>query len=122
MKILLVDDDEFVRTLLEEHLHSEGFDVTSKNNVDDAMVSLDGGDFDLLISDIVMPGKDGGQLMKHVKESGVNLPILAITGGVENAQEDYAHYADFFADETLVKPIKKEELIQVVRRLAGGKG
>lgn len=118
MKILLVDDDEFVRTLLVEQLRSEGFDVTPKNNVDAAMSALDECDFDLLISDIVMPGKDGGQLMKYVKTKGMKLPILAITGGVENAQTDYAHYADFFADETLVKPIKKDDLIETVRRLS----
>lgn len=117
MKILLVDDDEFVRTLILEQLKDEGFDVTEENNVDDAINLIAGNQFDLLITDIVMPHKDGGQLMKHVREKAPNLPILAITGGVENAQEDYAHYADLFADATLIKPIKKDELIETVKRL-----
>lgn len=117
MKILLVDDDQFVRTLLLEQLSSAGFKVTPENNVDDAIKILEKESFDLLITDIVMPHKDGAALMKYVKENAANLPILAITAGVENAQQDYLDYADFYADATLMKPIKKDELIATVKRL-----
>ena len=117
MKILLVDDDAFVRTLLLDYLQSEGYDVVSENNVDDALETLEEGGFGLLITDIVMPHKDGGQLMKHIRQSGIDLPMIAITGGVENAQEDYVNYADLFADKTLIKPIKKDELLATVKAL-----
>ncbi len=120
MNILLVDDDEFVRSLLTEQLRSEDYDVTPCRNAEEALQALEDSSFDLMISDIVMPGKDGGQLMKQVKDSNPDLPILAITGGLEgmeNTAVDYAHYADFFADESLVKPIKKDDLIFTVRQL-----
>jgi len=119
MKILLVDDDEFVRTLLLKHLTGAGFEVVPENNVDDAFAAVKGGGFDLLITDMVMPQKDGAELMKTVRQSGFDIPILAITGGVENAQEDYANYADIFADRTLVKPIAKDLLIATVKEMTG---
>ena len=69
----------------------------------DALLKDDGG-FDLVITDIVMPGLDGAKLAQHVKDMKPHIPVIAITGGVENATADYAHYADMFSDETLSKP------------------
>ena len=120
MKIFLVDDDEFVRTLLMTQLQEAGFDVVPETNVADAIKTLEGQHFDLLISDIIMPGKDGAALMKYARETAANMPILAITGGGENAKDDYVHYADFFADETMTKPIRKDALIAVVEKLISG--
>ncbi|MCB9990851.1 MAG: response regulator [Rhodospirillales bacterium] len=117
MKILLVDDDEFVRTLLLDQLTDEGYDVVAENNVDDALVLLSRDSYDLLITDIVMPHKDGGQLMQQARQGGYAGPIIAITGGFSNAQEDYANYADLFADKTFVKPIAKDDLIAAIREL-----
>lgn len=121
MKILLVDDDEFVRMLLTEQMRSEDLNVSACKSADEALQSLENESFDILISDIVMPDKDGGQLMKQVKETYPDLPVLAITGGVENAATDYAHYAEFFADASLVKPIKKDDLIFTIKQLVNKK-
>jgi DNA-binding response OmpR family regulator len=75
-----------------------------------------------VITDIVLPEKDGTELIKYIKASGDTLPVLAITGGVENAAEDYRHYADFFATKTLVKPIQKDVLLQAVKELTSVSG
>ena len=117
MKILLVDDDEFVRALITEQLKNEDFVITQESNVDNAITLLDSQSFDLLITDIMMPNKDGGDLMRYVKQQGLSMPILAITGGIENAQEDYQHYADMFADKTLVKPVSQEDLLSAIKEL-----
>ncbi len=117
MTILLVDDDDFMRSLLTRYLEEAGFTVESENNVQDAYEKLVAGDYGLLISDIIMPGADGTKLMRRVREQGMDIPILGITGGVENAQEDYAHLADMFADETLVKPIARDVLVEAVKRM-----
>ena len=117
MKILLVEDDDFVRTLLSEQLTSENFEVVVHSNVDDAVASLTTDTFDLLITDILMPHKDGTLLIKFSKQHKPSIPVIAITGGLENAQDDYQHLAEMFADETLVKPIKKQELVDLIRRL-----
>lgn len=117
MNILLVDDDSFVRSLLRKHLEEEGHSIHEESNVDSAIQTLETGNFQLLVTDIIMPSRDGGQLMQFVRAKGFNIPIIAITGGMENAQEDYKHYAEFFADETIIKPVAKEILMQSVNRL-----
>lgn len=117
MKILVVDDDNFVRTMLTKQLTAEGYEVRAESNVDDALAALESEKFNLLVTDILMPGKDGGYLMRQVKARGVKIPILAVTGGLENAIEDYADYADFFADATLMKPVSKSDLVSTVKKL-----
>ncbi len=118
MKILIVDDDAFILELLSKALEREGHQAEISPDAGNAMVRLkDDGAFDLVITDIVMPGKDGAQLAREIKEMDGNIPIIAITGGVENAIEDYRNYAEMFTDETLCKPFKPEELIEAVARV-----
>jgi len=117
MNILLVEDDEFVRSLLAKHLEEAGYKVNQQNNVDDAMKALGSETFNLLITDIILPHKDGVELMKHVVENVEGLPIIAITGGLENAAQDYQNYADMFAERTLLKPIKKDDLLFYVKEI-----
>jgi len=119
MKILFVEDNDFVRHLIRDQLTSEGYEVVSAITVDEAIEALKEHTFQMLITDIVLPGKDGVELMKHVRTRGINIPVLAITGGIENAQEDYTNYADMFADQTLTKPIHKDVLIEAITRLCG---
>ena len=99
-------------------LDGQGHDITIMNNVDDAIDYLDkGAGCDLVVTDIVMPEKDGTKLARYVKAQKPEIPVLAITGGLENALEDYAHLADMFADEVLTKPLKKDHLVKTIKRL-----
>ena len=115
MKILLVEDDLFTRRLIKEHLVSEGHTVVEENNVGTALFDLDHEVFDLLITDIILPIDDGTMLIQHARKKGLPMPILAITGGLENAQEDYVKYAELHADQVLQKPISKERLIETLK-------
>ena len=118
MKILIVDDNQYIIELINCMLKEEGFDLHSCSNVTDAQEALEkSDDFDLVITDIVMPEQDGATLARHVKEGDNPLPVLAITGGIENAVEDYVNYASMFADEVMAKPFKKEDLIATIKRL-----
>lgn len=117
MKILLVDDDGFMRELIRSVLEPEGFEVTACGDVDQGISALGKEDFDLIISDMVMPGKTGPDFMEHIKRSKINVPVLAITAGVENAVDEYVNYADLFADETMAKPFVHKELVATVRRM-----
>ena len=118
MKLLIVDDNAFILKVIEQMLDGEGHDITAKSNVDDAIANLETAPCDLVITDIVMPEKDGTKLAQFVKSKKPEIPVLAITGGVENAAQDYAHYAEMFADEVLQKPLKKDELIATIAKLA----
>ena len=117
MKILVVDDDRYILELTDFMLKDENYDISTCTSVDDAVAALNDNKFDLVISDIVMPQKDGTRLIEHVKKHSPDVPVLAITGGLENAAEDYKHLADLFADETLTKPVKKDDLIATIKRL-----
>lgn len=118
LNILLVDDDEFILNLVRKSLEKVGHTIQVADSAERALSHLaDGHDFDLVITDIVMPGKDGGELAKHVKDLQPDLPVIAITGGIENAVEDYAVYAEMFTDETLAKPFRSDQLMAAVERV-----
>ncbi|MBU0858618.1 MAG: response regulator [Alphaproteobacteria bacterium] len=118
MDILVGDDNAFILEMIRNILGAENYTIHACNNVDDALNEVDERAFDLVITDIVMPVRSGVDFIREMKRRGVGTPILAITGGVENAIEDYVNYADLYADETLAKPFKHREFIDMVERLA----
>lgn len=117
MDILIVDDNAFIVEMIKNILDAGDYNIHACNNVDDALAEVDAREFDLVITDIIMPVKSGVELIREMKRRGVPTPILAITGGVENAIEDYVNYADLYADETMSKPFRHREFIAVVERL-----
>jgi len=86
-RILIVEDDELSRLLLESHLLHHGYEVLSAANGDEALALLGKQGVDLVISDLVMPGMDGIQLMHAAKEHYPALPFIVFTseGSIENA-------------------------------------
>lgn len=119
MNLLVVDDNAFILEVIQKMLEDQGHEIAAFNNVDDAVAHLEaGGACDLVITDIIMPEKDGTKLAQYVKTQTPEIPVLAITGGVENAVEDYAVLAEMFADEVLTKPLKKDTFIETINRLA----
>ncbi len=79
-KILIVDDDEDIRQLLERILRKSGFEVLSASSALDALVMLQDNPVSLLITDIRMPGMDGLDLIKQAQEINSDVPIVVITG------------------------------------------
>jgi two-component system response regulator GlrR len=119
-KILLVDDEEMVLRLLETALKSEGYNTMVCQKADDALRLLKSENFDLMITDIRMPEKDGMQLVEEMRDMGVNIPVIAISGdkGDEKA-DDYLDFAIYFTADALKKPIKKDDLLSAVRLSLG---
>ena len=64
-----------------------------------------------------MPEKTGIDFMEHLKKENVGIPILAITGGVENAIDDYVNFASLIADKAVAKPLVKDNLIEMIKEL-----
>jgi DNA-binding response OmpR family regulator len=121
MKILLVDDDKFILELVAFMLGPEGFEIMPCSSVTEAISTMEENDreFDLVITDIIMPEQDGTKLAQYVSSVAPSIPVLAMTAGLENAVDDYVHLADMFADETIAKPLKKDELLDAIKRLTG---
>lgn len=120
MKLVIVDDDLFILETIQRMLADQGHEITALNNVDDAIAHLerDGVVCDLVITDVVMPEKDGLKLAQFVKAQKPEIPVLAITAGVENALDDYAYMAEMFADAVMTKPLKKDSFIEKINALA----
>lgn len=117
LKILVVDDDPFVRELLNRQLQCDHHHVLAVASAQMAIAALDDAAFDLLISDIMMPGGNGTHLMQYVRTMHPHMKILAITGGFTNRDCTYKLWADRYADCTLMKPVPLAKLLEVVAAL-----
>ena len=86
-RVLIVDDEKFSLSLLENHLQNSGYSVICAGNGHEALSLLEKNDVDVVISDLVMPEMDGIQLLHAVKEIYPSLPFIVITaeGSVESA-------------------------------------
>jgi diguanylate cyclase (GGDEF)-like protein len=80
IRILIVDDEQSARDIIGDILSEEGFQVTTTASAQKALQQLEQAAFDLIISDLRMPGMDGIALTKNVKSLGIDVPIIVITG------------------------------------------
>lgn len=119
--LLIVDDDENMRPLLAEYFRRQGFEVVEKENGAEALESALSGSFDCFIFDVVMPEMTGLELLKRVRERGLQTPTLLLT-----AQDDVEDKVAGFqagADDYLTKPFSPRELdvrIKALLKRGGG--
>jgi two-component system, OmpR family, phosphate regulon response regulator OmpR len=106
--ILIVDDDERIRGLLQKFLSRHGFWATAARDAAHARRLLAGLEFDLLVLDVMMPGEDGLTLTKSLRES-LTTPILLLTAKAETNERIMGLEAG--ADDYLTKPFEPKELV-----------
>lgn len=106
--LLVVDDDERIRTLLQKFLMRSGFLVTSARDAAHARRILSGLDFDLIVLDVMMPGEDGISLCRSLRETS-NTPIMLLTAKGETSNRIEGLEAG--ADDYLPKPFEPKELL-----------
>ena len=113
-KVLIVDDEPKICQFLEVLLRREGYQADSVYNVADAMTQVNETTYDLVITDLKLPGTDGFELVRRLKESHKDLPIIMITGyaTVETAVKALRHGVDDY----VTKPFNIDELRKVVAR------
>jgi len=120
--ILIIDDDEKIRDLLKQYLKNNNFFVSTAINASDAEEKLKIIKFDLAIIDIMMPGKDGLQLTKEIREK-IDLPIILLTAKGE--PEDRVRGLELGAEDYLPKPFEPKELLlrikNVIKRIKKNK-
>ncbi len=107
--LLIVDDDERIRGLLQKFLMRHGFWVTAARDARHARAVLSGLEFDLIVLDVMMPGEDGVTLTRSLREDGVTTPILLLTAKGET--EDRIAGLEAGADDYLAKPFEPKELL-----------
>ncbi|TGN11037.1 hybrid sensor histidine kinase/response regulator [Leptospira ilyithenensis] len=119
-KILVIDDEEEIRIALKRVLTREGYEVVLSASVLDAIEKVDSNkDFSLVISDIMMKGKNGIDFIQYVSESNKNLPVILITGNPNLATAESA--VRFKAFEYISKPVDRFQILSVVKRAIDSK-
>lgn len=109
IKILVVEDDRDLNFSVCRHLNAHGFQAEGSLNGKDALEAMSREKFHLVISDIMMPGMDGFELARNIRETDKNIPILFMT-----ARDDFASKEKGYAlgiDEYMTKPINLNELV-----------
>jgi CheY-like chemotaxis protein len=114
-RILVVDDEENIRMLYQEELQEEGYDVTVASNGIEALEILDKTPFDLVTLDIRMPGMDGINTVRAIKEKYQAMIVILVTAYGEYKQD----FGTWAADAYLVKSADLSELKTAIKRLIG---
>ncbi len=115
MKILIVEDEPKTGDYLRQGLAEAGFVVDLARNGPDGLHLARGGDYDLAILDVMLPGLDGWQLLQTLRAEGHGLPVLFLTA--RDQVEDRVRGLELGADDYLVKPFAFTELLARVRTL-----
>lgn len=119
MHILVVDDEREFLELMNNRLQKRGFTVSVAANGDDALTMVESGNYDAMVLDVKMPGTDGIEVLRRVKQMKPDLPVLLLTGhasieaamtGVESGAVDY-----------LLKPVPINDLIMRLKDIAARK-
>jgi len=111
-KILVVDDEESIHLLYKEEFEEEGYEVTSAINGEEALELFDKIEPDLVILDINMPGMDGIEVLRKMKEKRPDIPVI-ISSAYPEYKQDLASWA---SDDYIVKSFNLDELKESVRR------
>ncbi|MBP1657375.1 MAG: Response regulator [Bacteroidetes bacterium] len=113
--VLVVDDEEALRSVLSNELINEGYDVQTASDGDDAMAEIDKTPFDLVLLDIKMPRVSGFEVLKHIKEHAGGTKVVMLTGfaDLKNAIESKKLGADDFVS----KPYDLVDLLTTIERV-----
>jgi two-component system, OmpR family, copper resistance phosphate regulon response regulator CusR len=115
MKILVVEDEAKTAAYLEKGLAENGYTVNHTGNGEEGFYLAREGAYDLLILDVMLPGKDGWSILEDLRRTGLKFPILFLTA--RDAVEDRVKGLESGADDYLVKPFAFVELLARVRSL-----
>jgi len=114
-RILVVDDEELARFTIREILTNAGHEIEEAENGDEAIKRQKAEPFDLIVTDIIMPGKDGIETITELKQDDPAPIILAISAGGPTGDSDFLKRAESAgADDFLAKPFSEEGLVQKV--------
>ncbi|MEG1589302.1 response regulator transcription factor [Chryseobacterium sp.] len=115
MKILIIEDNLRVSSLMKRGLESQGYEIYISEDAEDALVIVERIDFDLIITDIMLPQMNGIELSKLMKQKHPNLPIIMLTalGTIDEKIEGF----DAGADDYMVKPFEIRELYARIKAI-----
>jgi len=117
-RIMLVDDDAEVRTLVRTTLPSEGFEIAEAADGDEALALAEDGPTDLVLLDWHMPGRSGEEVLAELKRRYPELPVIVLTAQLDRRHRVRAE--ELGADAFLTKPFSPLQLLDEIERLIAG--
>jgi len=119
-RILIIDDDVQILDMLRQTLECEGYEVVDATNGKEGIRLYRENPADLIITDIIMPEKEGIETIIELKRNFPDVKIIAISGGGRITPEGYLSMAKRLgANRTFEKPVERDELLAAVRELIG---
>jgi DNA-binding response OmpR family regulator len=117
MKILVIEDDELLAKALKTTLEKEGFavDYVTDGEVGQRRLEVHHENYDLVVLDLILPNRLGFDICKSLREKGITIPILVLTG--KSTTDDKVFLLNCGADDYLTKPFSTEELLARVRAI-----
>ena len=112
--ILVVDDDEGIRTLVKKYLNENNFLVTTADSAENAAEKIEIIDFDMIILDIMMPGKNGLQFIQE-NMNKINTPVVLLTA--KGTADERVEGLEVGADDYLPKPFEPKELVLRIKNI-----
>ena len=113
--ILVIDDDKLMRLALAKILISAGYNVVQASDGDEGLGFHRAQNFDLIITDLIMPDKEGIQIIRELRKENNKVRIIAMSAGGRGGATDYLKWARLMgAKKCLSKPIRREELLAAV--------
>jgi len=117
--LLVIDDDESMRFMMQTKLFQSGFNVTLAASGSHAMqIFQSGKKFDLVLCDLKMPLKSGIDVIRYMKDSAITIPLIIITGFPE--REKIISAAQMGIQDVLVKPVRHQELMKMIQKKLSG--
>lgn len=115
MKILIIEDEKKVARALQDGLEREGFSVSVAFTGEDGFFMLNASSFDVLVLDLNLPGRDGLEILRMLRQKGMAIPVLVLTA--RDTVDDRVTGFGAGADDYLVKPFAFPELVARLRSL-----
>lgn len=117
-QILVIDDDESMRFMLQSKLFQSGYNVTLAASGSHAMQIFQSGKaFDLILCDLKMPLKTGIDVLRFMRDNGNHTPMIIVTGFPE--RDKIISAAQMGVQDVLVKPVRHQELMKMIRSKLG---
>ncbi len=119
-RVLVIDDEPLARFTMREILETAGHDVVEAKNGKQGISFQRAVPFDIVVTDIIMPEKEGVETIIELKRDFPDLPIIAISGGGRTRNLDFLKIAEQYgADRILAKPFSEEELVGAIAQNIG---
>jgi len=121
--VLVIDDDEMLRGVLVQTLERAGYEVVEAPHGAAGIELFRASPADLVITDLIMPEKEGIETMLELRREFPQLPIIAVSGGARTAGRDYLPIARHLGvRHALAKPFSRQEILDAVRDALSGPG